>query len=71
MSARFNLETPGGERLDTITRFSGWYIPDHGRRPHLYVACNGKREALLEWGSIRPDVSSVYPSQSQSMISGF
>ncbi|WHZ24851.1 MAG: hypothetical protein OJF47_003963 [Nitrospira sp.] len=71
MNARFNLETPGGDRLDTITRFSGWYIPDHGRRPHLYVSCNGKREATLEWGSIRPDVSSVYPSQSRSIVSGF
>ena len=71
MNAKFNLETPGGSRLDTVTRFSGWYIPDHDRRPQLYVACNGKREALLEWGSIRPDVSSAFPSQSQSMISGF
>ena len=71
MKSKFNLETPLGDRLDTIARFSGWYIPEHGRRPELYVACNGKREVLLEWGSIRPDVSSVYPSQSQSMISGF
>ncbi len=71
MSARFNLETPAGSCLGTINRLSGWYIPDHGRRPELYIACNGKREAALEWGSIRPDVSSVHPAQSQSIISGF
>lgn len=71
MSVKFNLETPVGNSLGAINRLSGWYIPDHGRRPQLYVACNGKREAALEWGSIRPDVSSVYPAQSQSIISGF
>ena len=71
MSAMFNLETPAGSSLGTINRLSGWYIPDHGRRPERDVACNGKREAALEWGSIRPDVSSVYPAQSQSIISGF
>lgn len=71
MTVRFNLETPGGPQLDTINRFSGWYIPDHGRRPQLYVACNGKRVATLEWGSVRPDVSSVYSTHSQAIISGF
>ena len=71
MSVKFNLETPVGNSLAGINRLSGWYIPDHGLRPQLYVACNGKREAALEWGSIRPDVSSVYPAQSQSIISGF
>jgi len=71
MTVRFNLETPGGSQLDTINRFSGWYIPDHGRRPQLYVACNGKRAAALEWGSIRPDVSSVYSMSAQAIISGF
>ena len=71
MTVKFNLETPMGNRLDAISRFSGWYIPDHGCRPQLYVACNGEREAALEWGSIRPDVSSVYSVQSQAIISGF
>ncbi len=71
MSVNFNLETPVGNRLVGINRLSGWYIPDHGLRPQLYVACNGKREAALEWGSIRQDVSSIYPAQSQSIISGF
>jgi len=71
MTIQFNLETPTGDRLDTVSRFSGWYIPDHGRRPQLYVAYDGKQEAALEWGSIRPDVSSVYPTQSQAIISGF
>ena len=71
MSVKFNLETPVGNSLEGISRVSGWYIPDHSLRPQLYVACNGKREAALEWGSIRPDVSSVYPAQSQSIISGF
>ncbi len=71
MTVKFNLETPTGNRLDPISRFSGWYIPDHGCRPQLYVACNGEREAALEWGSIRPDVSSVYSVQSQAIISGF
>jgi len=59
MTVRFNLETPGGPQLNTINRFSGWYIPDHGRRPELYVACNGKRAASLEWGSVRPYTSKV------------
>ncbi|MDP9132940.1 MAG: class I SAM-dependent methyltransferase [Nitrospirota bacterium] len=68
---KFNLETPTGNCLDTISRFSGWYIPDHGRRPQLYIACNEEREAALEWGSIRPDVFSVYSAQSQAIISGF
>jgi SAM-dependent methyltransferase len=71
MTVRFNLETPGNNKLDTINRFSGWYIPDHGRRPQLYVSCNGKREAALEWGSIRPDVSSVFSAQPKAIISGF
>ncbi len=71
MTVKFNLETPTGNKLDPISRFSGWYIPDHGCRPQLYVACNGEREAALEWGSIRPDVSSVYSVQSQAIISGF
>ncbi len=71
MTATFNLETPAGTMLDTVNRFSGWYIPNHGRRPHLYVACNGEREAVLEWGSIRPDVASAYSAQSQAIISGF
>ena len=71
MSVKFNLETPVGNSLEGINRLSGWYIPDHGLRPQLYVACNGKREAALDWGSIRPDVSSVYSAQPQSIISGF
>lgn len=71
MTVRFNLETPVGPQLETINRFSGWYIPDHSRRPQLYVACNGKRAASLEWGSVRPDVSSVYSTCSQAIISGF
>lgn len=71
MTAKFNLETPTGNRLDGISRFSGWYIPDHGRCPKLYVACNGKREAALEWGSLRPDVSKVFSGQSRAIISGF
>ncbi len=57
--------------MDRLSRFSGWYIPDHGRRPQLYVTCNGEREAALEWGSIRPDVFSVHPSQAQAIVSGF
>ena len=49
MSVKFNLETPVGNSLEGINRLSGWYIPDHGLRPQLYVACNGKREAALDW----------------------
>ncbi len=71
MTMKFNLETPTGETLDTVSRFSGWYIPEHGRRPQLSIACNGEREAALEWGSIRPDVASVYPVHPQAIISGF
>ncbi|MCC2640025.1 MAG: methylase involved in ubiquinone/menaquinone biosynthesis [Nitrospira sp.] len=71
MSAQFNLETPAGTVLDTISRFSGWYIPDHANRPQLYVACNGEREAALAWGSVRPDVSTVYSTQSRAITSGF
>ena len=71
MTVKFNLETPTANTLDSVNRFSGWYIPEHGRRPQLYIACNGEREAALEWGSIRPDVSSVYPAQPQAIVSGF
>jgi len=71
LTVKFNLETPSGDRLETISRFSGWYIPDHGSRPQLYVSCDGIREASLAWGSVRPDVSSVFSTQSQAIISGF
>jgi SAM-dependent methyltransferase len=71
MSVKFNLETPVGNSLEGINRLSGWYIPDHDLRPQLYVTCNRNRQAALEWGSLRPDVSSIYPGQSQSIISGF
>lgn len=68
---KFNLETPKGPLLDTVSRFSGWYIPEQGGRPQLVVSCNGEVRAALEWGSIRPDVSLAYPHYSQGMISGF
>jgi SAM-dependent methyltransferase len=71
MTVKFNLETPTDELLDTVSRFSGWYIPEHGRRPQLYVACDQKPAASLEWGSIRPDVSTVYSAYPQAIISGF
>jgi SAM-dependent methyltransferase len=68
---KFNLETPKGPLLDTVSRFSGWYIPEQGGRPQLVVSCNGEVRAALDWGSIRPDVSLAYPSYRQGMISGF
>ncbi len=71
MIRKFNLETPGGAMLETVSRFSGWYIPEQGGRPQLVVSCNGEPEAALDWGSIRRDVSSAYPAFSQGMISGF
>jgi SAM-dependent methyltransferase len=71
MRMKFNLETPTENVLETVTRFSGWYIPTHGDRPHLRVRCNGKLEAALEWGSLRPDVCAAYPGDPQAIISGF
>ena len=71
MMPKFNLETPSGAVLETISRFSGWYIPEQGGRPQLLVSCNGEPEAALDWGSIRPDVASAYPDLTQGMISGF
>ncbi|HJT19316.1 MAG TPA: methyltransferase domain-containing protein [Nitrospira sp.] len=57
--------------MTTVTRFSGWYIPAHEDRPRLRIQRNGKSEAALEWGSIRPDVSSVYRDSPRAIISGF
>ncbi|HVG01584.1 MAG TPA: methyltransferase domain-containing protein, partial [Nitrospira sp.] len=71
MTRKFNLETPSGAMLDTISRFSGWYIPEQAGRPQLVMSCNGEPRAALDWGSIRPDVSSAYPSCPRGMISGF
>ena len=71
MNSRFNLETPSGKMLETVSRFSGWYIPVHGLRPNLKIKRQGKPEAALEWGSIRPDVSTVHPCHPHAIVSGF
>jgi len=71
VTAKFNLETPVDDALPTVSRFSGWYIPEHPRRPHLVIKCNGQIEAALEWGSIRTDVFTAFPDQPRSIISGF
>jgi hypothetical protein len=67
----FALDTPGTDRLDRITRFSGWWLDtDPVRRRSLRIVVDGHPAAAL-LPVLRPDVGMAIPDEPRAAAAGF
>jgi len=67
----FAMDTPLGERLDRVTRFSGWWLQrEASRNGSLRLVVNGYPAAAL-LPALRPDVGKALPDEPRAAAAGF
>ncbi len=67
----FAMDTPRDDRLDRVTRFSGWWLGREASRPgSLRLVVNGQPAAAL-LPVLRPDVGKALPDEPRAAAAGF
>lgn len=71
LAARFHLDFPEEKKLNRVTLFQGWYLPERDEEPRaLFLAVNSRPicSLLPEW---RPDVAAALPQFPRALRAGF